>query len=646
MDTYQSTDHVETFLEEFREQIIAGVRSTTTIIEAWNSQQPTTISEALTPQEQMRVLFHVVEQGTPQFKFSFYQILSQEEPKLIADLEQRQQNSRMTQTEQKWTMENNKQDKQMKVNIKTKRETIKRQRQLTCQVKEAIEQLWERTQRDRNEIDYLKKNTEQKEEDIKRLTVEKQEQCLLIKRLRSQIENIIKKLEENKNEAAQEKMQFLKMRTEIYQERETLEKRRNELINERHKMKMTKSQENKEPKEPMEQIKRKQEITERLKADSLLSLINKNKKIVFEAKQAKDQMEKNMADIHQEIQRNKKDISQHREQIEHIKHILNVNIQRAVKMQKGTAPEMESIEMQKEDRDTFDTVKIKVSRIHEEMEKLWDVLEDSEQQMEMVVRGKQELKTKRSRVDNISSDSQSLIENTDVSMKTTEWEIEVNADMQREKQNLKKRLAEVQSEKDEIQKIKTEIQTEKKNIERDRQLVKAEMNALKCVRESTEMQIQELNDKLQRTKKDIREMEIMNTEIELKKKDLVKIIRMSRRKKEEISKMMEETGHSKSDVKQRQDKTEKQKSEQRLEVNMDDRFDKQKLRLPQAQHEETLFENDNMDSNTQNKVNTDIKRVMLEIEEIRKMNKTREEMLKAQTNMDQNMEEVKKYMVS
>lgn len=77
---------VETFLEEFREQIIAGVRSTRAIVEAWNSQQLTTISEALTPQEQIRVLFHVVEQGTPQFKVSFYQILSQEEPKLIADL--------------------------------------------------------------------------------------------------------------------------------------------------------------------------------------------------------------------------------------------------------------------------------------------------------------------------------------------------------------------------------------------------------------------------------------------------------------------------------------------------------------------------------------------------------------------------------
>ena len=78
---------------------------------------------------------------------------------------------------------------------------------------------------------------------------------------------------------------------------------------------------------------------------------------------------------------------------------------------------------------------------------------------------------------------------------------------------------------------------------------------------------------------------------------------------------------------------------------MEDRFDKQKLRLQQVQHEETLFEKDNMDSNTKNKVNTDVKRVM-QVEEIRKMDNTREEMVKAQTNMDQKKEEVKKYMVS
>lgn len=83
---------METFLEEFKEQIITGVRSPGVIVQAWISQQlcthmeTTTITDALTPQSQMRELFQVVEEGTSQTKASFYQILSQEEPELMADL--------------------------------------------------------------------------------------------------------------------------------------------------------------------------------------------------------------------------------------------------------------------------------------------------------------------------------------------------------------------------------------------------------------------------------------------------------------------------------------------------------------------------------------------------------------------------------
>lgn len=77
---------VETFLEEFREQIIATVRSPGAIIEAWISQHPTTVIEGLTPQEQMTELFHIVEEGTSQTKVRFYKILLQQEPECILDL--------------------------------------------------------------------------------------------------------------------------------------------------------------------------------------------------------------------------------------------------------------------------------------------------------------------------------------------------------------------------------------------------------------------------------------------------------------------------------------------------------------------------------------------------------------------------------
>lgn len=525
-------------------------------------------------------------------------------------------------------MENTKQleDKATKVDIKTKRDDIKRHKQLTCEVIKEIEQLWEETQRERNKIDYLKTKTEQQQENIDRLTAEKQGQHLLIKRLRLQIESVVEKLEENRNEGTQEKMQLLKMQAKIYQENETLVRRRNEIINERHKLEMIKydkmkSQESKEPKERMEQIKREQEIMERLMADNLLSLINKNKNIMLEAKQAKEQMEKSMSDIKQELKRNKKDISRHRYQIEHIKHYVNVNInkmkqrwttfQRDIQMQRATVPEMESRERQKEGKDTFDTVKIKLSRIQEEMEKLWDVLKDSEQQLE--VREKQELKTETGQMENMISNSQKQRQDTDISMKITQWETEMKDGMQRQKQDIDKKLAQVQSERDEIERIKTKIQTEREHTERARQLANAEMDAMKCMRESIERQKQELDDKLQRTKKEIREMEVMETEIEIKKKDLVKMIRISKRKKEETIKMKEEIEHVKQDMEERKDKTEGQRSEQVLEMNMKDRSDEQ------IRCQENQFEEDNMETSTLNKVNADMQRVILEVEEIRKM---------------------------
>lgn len=357
----------------------------------------------------------------------------------------------MAQMEQDWTMENTKQleDKQTK-NIKTKRETIKRQRQLTCQVMEEIEQLWEETQRDRNEINYLKKKTEQQQEDIAMLTAEKHEQYILIKRLRLELESLIDKLEENKNESSQEKNLVA-----IYQERETLKRRHTEIMNERRKLEIikynkTKSQDSKEPEEPLEQIKQGLEMMERLMAESLLSLMNKNQKVMLEAKQAKEQMEKNMADIKQELKKNKQYITQHRDQIEHIKHSMNVNvnkmkqrwteIQRDVQMQKAIVPEIESRERQKEGKGNFDTVKIKLCIILEEMEKLWDVLEDSGGQLEVTLRDKQELKTETVQMESMNPDTQKprhedKRQDIDVSMHITQWETEMKGDMQRQNNN-------------------------------------------------------------------------------------------------------------------------------------------------------------------------------------------------------------------
>lgn len=532
----------------------------------------------------------------------------------------------MTQTEPNWTMESTEQleDQQTKY-IKIQRQTFKSQRQLIFQVIEEMEQLWEEVQRERKETDYLKTKTEQQQEEIDILTAEKHERSLLFKRLRLQMENVIGKLKENINEATQEKNQLKKIYAEIYQERETLERRYDEIMNEQHKLEMikyenTKSHESKEPKEPIEQIKGGQEVMERLMTHSLLSIMNTNKKIILKSSHAKEQFEKNLADIKQKLKRNKMDITQHRNQIEHIKHYMNLmikHIHRDVHMRKATDTEIKSRERQKEGKDNFEAMKIKLSRIQEGIEELWDVLGVE------TVGKKQQLEAETGQMESMKPDSQNQRQDIDVSIKITQWNKEMKCDIQSQKQELESKFAQVQSERNEIERIKTKIATERENIERDRHLAKAEMDAIKHLRENTERQKQELDDQLQRTKKEMREMEVISSEIEMKKIKLLKMIRMSRRKKEEISMMKREIEAAK-DMEERQDKTVGQRSEQDLQVNMEDRFDEQKISPGDKtrkiiQHEEYPFEEDNMETSTKREVNSGMQRVILEVEEIRMM---------------------------
>lgn len=535
----------------------------------------------------------------------------------------------MTKTEQKWTMKSTEksEDQQTKC-IKIQRETFKSQRQLICQVIEEMEQLWEDIQRERKETDYLKTKTAQQQEDIDVLTAEKHKQSLLIKRLRLQVENVIEKLKENNNEATQEKNQLQKMRAEIYQERETLERRYDEIMNEQHKLEMikyekTKSHESEEPKEPIEQIKGGQEVMERLMTQSLLSLIYTNKKIILKASHAKEQLEKNLADIKQELKRNTMDITQHRNQIEHIKHNMNqtVNrmkhIHRDVQMQKATVTEIKSKERQKEGKDNFEAMKLKLSRIQEGMEELWDVLGVE------TVGKKQQLEAETGQMESMNLDTQNQRQDIDVSIKITQWDKEMECDIQCQKQELDSKFAQVQSERNEIERIKKKIATQRENIERDRHLAKAEMDAMKHIRESIERQKQELDDKSQRTKKEMREMEVMSSETEMKKNELLKMMRMSRRKREEVNMMKSEIEAAK-DMEELQDKVVGQRSEQDLQVNMEDRFDEQKIRQGDKmrkiiQHEEYPFEENNTETSTKKELSSGMQRVILEVEEIRMM---------------------------
>lgn len=507
--------------------------------------------------------------------------------------------SRMTQTKHKWTMEERKQDKKMQAVIENKRETIKRQKQLTCQLLGEIEQVLEDIQRERDENDYLRRNTEQQQEDIDRLRGEKHEQHVLIKRLRLQIKNVVKKIE-RKNKAIQESMQFLKIQMEIYQERRTLEGQHNELVDERQKLEMIKYNQTKlkECREQMKEVKRDQEITEKMMADYLLSLIKKSKMVMLEAKQTKKQMDKNMEDMKQEIKKNKQVISQHQYQMYHIKHNMKVNIN---KMKKRWTKH-QSIERKRKEKD----VKTNLRKIQEEMEKLWEVLEEVELQLETTVREEQGQKTESCGMEIIKADFQKQRE----SMNTTYRETEIETNMQKQNTILENQLEQVQSEECIIQNIRTKIKTDSGNIERDRHGAQAEMNARMSVQGSSEIKKENADDKSQRTKKERRDMAVINTDIKIRGNYSVKRMRMSRRAKEEFCKMMEDTESDKQDIEGRQVKTE----EQRLE-NIEDRFDDQKAIVEQVdgtrdiiQHKVNQLEEDSIDPINKNEVNTNMER--------------------------------------
>ncbi|XP_053296796.1 uncharacterized protein LOC128456600 isoform X2 [Pleuronectes platessa] len=601
----KSREHVESFLEELREQLTAGVTSPGATTEACMSQQHRPIPENVTLEEQKRVLFHTGQEVTSQSKDSVYHILTQEEKELSADLEQRHNSSNIKQLEEKSTQ----------VNMKTNWETIQRKRPLTFQLMDEIEQHWER---ERNEIRCLKTKTEQQQKDIDRLTAEKHNQYLVIKAPGVKVIDVIEKPQKNKNEATQEKMQPLTLQAEIYQERTTLDRRHNEIINEQCKFEMIKFDRSKFESKEVQEI-----------MDSLLSAMNKNKKIMLTAKQAKQQIEKNLEDVKEELDRNKKDISQQRDQIEQIKHSLSINInkvkqrwiefQRDTEIQRVTVPETGRRDGKQEGTDTSQSVKEKLSRIRQEIEKVWDVLEDSQQQLDVTVREKREVHTQSIQMENVKSNSQQLRQDTDTHMKVTHCETLIKTDIQRQKQDIENNLRQIQWEKHEIERINTRIQAERKNIERERQSAKAEMDALKCMRESNERQRQELDDKLQRTKREIRELEVMNSEIEIKKKDLLKTIRMSRRKKQ-ISEMKKKTEHATQDLEDGQNVMVGHRSEQGLEVNMEKTLNQNIQQVDVMKHKGNQVEDigDNMEMSTKNN-EKGMEGMIFEVQETKKM---------------------------
>ncbi|CAJ1064522.1 golgin subfamily B member 1-like [Xyrichtys novacula] len=488
-----------------------------------------------------------------------------------------QRNSRVTQTEGRRTIEKSKKlgDQNTKMDLQAKRQTIKRQRLLTCEVLEEIDQIKEENERERNELVHLKAKTEQQQKEIERLTAEKQEQCSFIERLRIQVDDLTEKLNESKKDATQE--------TFNYDE--------------------TKSDTSKESKEPEDQ----QERRERLMAESVLRLLSKNEKLMLDTKLAKEKMEKIMADASQMLRSNQSNILQCREHFEHTKQKMNeflnqlkqqrTLIKTDVQMQDTIVPEIKDTQIQPKEKDKFETVKIKLCKILENTDELLDVLEESDLAV----------KTFEFEAGQVKSDSEKQIQTTEESMK-----IAPHGTGERQKQDAESKLTQVQPERDEIEKIKKELKAEREKIERDRQSAKTEMDTMTRMRESIEREKQQLENKLKQTKREIREMELIKSEVEIKKRDLVKMIRMSRRKKEDTSKSKEQ-----KHMEDRQEDPEDLRSEHGVDQPRTYfiQADRAKETL---QMKEDQFEIDSMEK-SKDKKTTDIQEVSPEAREMREV---------------------------
>lgn len=279
-------------------------------------------------------------------------------------------------------------------NMKSTKGILQKQRHLENQVIEEIEQLWEETQRARNEAASLKKITKQQQDVINVLTAEKHKRGTLTEELRLQLENVIDKLKEYKADASREKSQLQKMQETLYHEREALERQYLEIKTQQYKLVQyvqTRSRDFRGLEEPLEENKQRQEVMERVTAEGLLNLIQKNKKIMLEANQAKEQMEKTMTDIKQELKRNKEYLMQQKSTIKHMKHSVNVSINkmkqrwteiRDVQMQDVPVAQIESQTKDREGSTKFYTAN-KLFTILEEKKQLWEVLESTTEQQDL-----------------------------------------------------------------------------------------------------------------------------------------------------------------------------------------------------------------------------------------------------------------------
>lgn len=280
--------------------------------------------------------------------------------------------------EPQWRMENT----QHSENMNSRKEVLRKQRELEHQVVEEVEQLWEETQRARNEAATLKKLTKQQQHLIDVLMAEKQERGSLLEELRLQLENVMDKLKEHKADASREANLLQNIQAAIDHERETLERQYLEVKTAQDKLLQyvrTHSQNFQGLEEPLEPNKQRKELRERVTAESLLNLVKKNEKIMLEANQAREQMEKTMSDLKQELKRNREDVMQQRSLINRLRHSMNVSINKTKQRWTEIRDVQDVPAVPSESRvvETEGKTKFRLFTILEEKKRLWEVLEST-----------------------------------------------------------------------------------------------------------------------------------------------------------------------------------------------------------------------------------------------------------------------------
>lgn len=129
----------------------------------------------------------------------------------------------------------------------------------------------------------------------------------------------------------------------------------------------------------------------------------------------------------------------------------------------------------------------------------------------------------------------------------------------------------------------------------------------KCI----EKQKEDLDNILNIIKIKVRELEVINTETEIKKQHLVKIIKKNRRK-EQMKTHIKSAKQSMEDGPQ-----------QKPHVEIQDRVDKQRVRLVEFDRTRKILHqtlaDDNIEIFIKNKINTEMQKIILEIEEVRRM---------------------------